>query len=217
MQIVDLVSKLPVHPKKKPDLRKFSEIKKIALHTTDWDITPEALAQYDIGPNHISSSGCPTITYSYLVQKDGTVCKTANEDVVTWHVGNHNRSCLGVSLVYKTDPAYESGKVKTPTPGKLPTVSQMDSAKELLAALCLKFRLPPSAVVGHRELEGTGWFWQKGHRQLRKTCPGMAIDMDLIRRELAGLMQQVLKDKGLYTGTVDGIWGPKSQKALEGF
>jgi hypothetical protein len=211
----DLTKSLPVHPKKKPDTRKSSEIKKLVVHTTDWNITPEALAQYDIGPNHISSTGCPSITYAYLVERDGTVCKTAPETWVTWHVGNHNRSCLGISLVYKTDAKFESGKSKSVSADNVPSLEQMTSLTALLVTLALSLGIEPQNVVGHRELEGTGFIWVKEHKQLRKTCPGMAVNLDDLRLHVAKGMQTVLLEEGLYTGKIDGLWGPKSRAALE--
>lgn len=214
MLIKDLVKALPVHPKKKPDTRKVNEINKLVVHTTDWNITPEALAQYDIGPNHISSTGCPSITYAYLVEKDGDILRTAPETWVTWHVGNHNRSSLGIALVYKTDPLFEQGKSKQLKAENAPTPKQMESLQALLTDLCLQMGLPPSSIVGHRELEGTGFIWVKEHKQLRKSCPGMAVNLDHLRRSVAGGLQTILLEEKLYTGKVDGIWGPKSQAAL---
>ncbi len=216
MLLKDLVGKLPVHPKKKPESRKLSSIEKIVVHCSDWDITPEALAQYDIGPNHISSTGCPSITYSYLVQKDGTVCRTAPEEWVLWHAAGHNSKSLAVCLVYKTDSVYESGKVNIVPSDKAPSLQQMMALDELLTNLCLKLRVSPMNVVGHRELVGTGFiFDNKGHKRLKKTCPGRAVDLDFMRRNVTKGVQKMLKLGGLYNGTVDGVWGPKSQAALE--
>jgi N-acetyl-anhydromuramyl-L-alanine amidase AmpD len=200
-----------------PDLRKT--IKRIVVHTTDWDVTPEELAAYDIGPNHISNTGCPTITYHYLIEQDGRVVKAADHEWVTWHVGNWNRGSLGVALVYKTDPAYEKAKVKgKPTPPladeHMPSGKMNDSMIWLLVQLCIHEGVPPNKIFGHRELYGTGWFNDKGSKRLRKTCPGMAVDMDRLRQRVTIALQTELQRLGLYGGDIDGNFGKMSKGAL---
>lgn len=215
MDIKDLVPVLPTHPKKKPKVRKLSDIKKIVVHTTDWDIQPLELAKYDLGPNHIDSTGCPSITYHYYIGKSGEVCRTADEAWVTWHAAMHNGNSVAICLAYKTDPVFESGKSKIPAPGKVPTPEMTKSLLSLLAHLCKKLKVSPLEIWGHRELSGTGFILVKGHKQLRKTCPGMSIDLDALRNAVVIQLQQEMKDKGLYAGKVDGDWGPKSQAAFK--
>lgn len=215
MNIVNLVGTLPVHPKKKPNTRRLTNITKLVVHCTDWNVTPEALARYDIGKNHISSTGCPTITYHYLINQDGTVAKTVNHETVTWHAGGYNTESLAISLVYKTDPVFESGKSKIAQPGYLPTSTALTSLLELLSDLCLELNLLPTQVLGHRELIGTGFILFKGHKQLRKTCPGMSINLDQLRLDVAKKMQSTLSGLGIYTGILDGVFGKKSIEALK--
>jgi len=215
--LIDLTDVLPRHRGKPPAIRK--KIKRIVLHTTDWEVTPEELAAYDIGPNHISNTGCPTITYSYLVGLDGKIFKTARHEWVTWHVGNWNTGSLGVALVYKTNPEYEKAKVKgKPTPpleeGASPSGLMNDSMIRLLVELCIHETVTPSNIYGHRELKGTGWFNQNGSRRLRKTCPGMAINLDRLRSRVTLALQHRLKDLGVYDGAIDGKFGSKSKGAL---
>jgi N-acetylmuramoyl-L-alanine amidase len=214
MQVKDLVLELPLNLKKKPKKRPLSAIKKIVVHCTDWEITPQELAKYDIEPNHISSTGCPSISYHYLVEPDGTVERTAPEEWVTWHAGNYNDESIAVSLVYKTDPLFEQGKKKVPAADRIPTAEMMDSLKKLLPNLCLQFGISPLNVVGHRELEGTGWVWVKEHKALRKSCPGMWVNLDQLRRDVASSLQTTMKAGGFYAGKVDGLWGPLSEKAF---
>jgi hypothetical protein len=71
--------------------------------------------------------------------------------------------------------------------------------------------------VGHRELKGTGWTMFKGSKRLRKTCPGIKVDLDKVRRSVARFMQIVLGADGFYTGKVDGLFGPRSKKAFESY
>lgn len=218
IEIEDLTKSLPVHKTKKPSIRKV--IKRLVVHTTDWETTPQRLAEYDIGPNHISQTGCPTITYTYLIGRAGEVFKTTNHEVVTWHVGNWNSSSLGIALLYKTDPAFEKavadGKPRPKVdPRHLPSKEQMESLEKLLLKLCLDLKIPPTKVMGHRELAGTGHILNsKGSKVLRKTCPGMGIDLDVLRYNVTCKVQAVLKDKRLYEGKIDGDWGPKSKEAF---
>jgi N-acetyl-anhydromuramyl-L-alanine amidase AmpD len=214
MDITNLVPTLPTHPKKKPKVRKLSDIKKIVVHTTDWNIQPLELAKYDIGPNHIDSTGCPTITYHYYIGQSGETFRTADETWVTWHAALHNSNSIAVCLAYKTDPAFESGKTKIPEAGKIPSKEMMQSLYSLLVHLCKTLKISPLEIWGHRELFGTGFILIKGHKQLKKTCPGMSIDLDSLRNMTVITLQTEMKNKGLYTGQIDGSWGPKSQLAF---
>lgn len=215
MNIVDLVPELPTHPTKKPDTRPLSSINRLVVHCTDWEITPQELVKYDLGPNHISATGCPSITYHYFIERDGTVNRTAPPEWITWHAGNYNSRSLAITLAYKTDPDYESGKNHIPDPARIPTPSMMQSLYQLLAQLCKSFAINPTMISGHRELFGTGWFFVKEHKQLRKTCPGMYVDLDLLRKNVALLLQAEMITAKLYTGKLDGIWGPLSEAAFQ--
>jgi hypothetical protein len=215
MNIKDLVPTLPTHPKKKPKIRKLSDIKKIVVHTTDWDIQPLELAKYDLGPNHIDSTGCPTITYHYYISKFGEVSRTADETWVTWHAAMHNSNSIAICLAYKTDPDFESGKTHLPKEGRIPTVPMLAALTLLLAHLCKFLHISPKEIYGHRELIGTGFILAKGHKKLKKTCPGMSINLDVLRGLVAAELQKQMQSIGLYLGKIDGDWGPKSQAAFK--
>jgi len=158
-------------------IRRPGDIQRVVLHCTDaapsWDVFQ--CARYDVGPNHISARGCPTITYAYFVNADGSVQKCLSHDTVSWHVGDWNRSSLGVVLAYRA-----SGNTAPP-----PAI-QVATASELFARLCATLSLSPATgVVGHRELLGTGYTIQNGMKQLRKECPGLKIDLDEFRQDVA--------------------------------
>lgn len=214
MIINNIISELPVHPTKKPKTRPLSKIKTIVVHCTDWVITPQALAEYDIGPNHISKTGCPSITYHYMIESNGTINRTAPDEWELWHAGNHNPTTLAVALVYKTDPLFEAGKKAQPDPSKVPSISAMGSLRDLLVKLCKDLEISPPSIQGHRELFGTGWIFVKEHKQLRKTCPGMAVNLDKLRSDVALALQTEMKELGLYNSKLDGIWGPKSENGF---
>lgn len=216
-EVIDLSKDLPLHPTKPVKQRK--DVSRLVVHTTNWLISAQELAEYDIGPNHISKTGCPSITYHYLIGQDGKVTKTADHKAITWHVGNWNRGSLGVALVYKTDSSYEKSMIRTGTGSveadNVPSPEMMNSLVWLLVQLCIEENVTPAKVFGHRELKGTGWFLnKKGSKRLRKTCPGMGVDLDALRTRVTLALQKELKALGLYSGDIDGDFGKNSKKAL---
>jgi len=206
MKIHDVRKKLPKHPSKKYKRRPLKKIKRIVVHCDDLGATVWDVARYDIKPNHLSKTGAPGITYHYFIHKDGNVFYCQDEKVVTWHVANFNSTSVGVCLSYKA-----TGNDNPPTP------EQDESLIYLLAKLCLSLGIQPTHVVGHRELPGTGYVIRNGKKVLRKTCPGLAIDLAVVRFLVAIKIQTILKVFGLYDAEVDGIWGPKSFKAFSDF
>jgi hypothetical protein len=181
-QIEDVRDRLPTNPQRSSQVRSPSDIDRLVLHCTDaapsWGVMD--CARYDVGPNHISAQGCPTITYAYFVNADGGVQKCLSHEVVSWHVGDWNYRSLGVVLAYRA-----SGSSAPP-----PAI-QLIAAAELFARLCQTLNLKPEAnIVGHRELPGTGYNLDpQGHKILRKECPGLLVDLDDFRRETARRLQ----------------------------
>ena len=209
-KLIDIVDSLPRNPKKDVKTRHLEEIKSIVVHTTDDDCTPQALAKYDIGPNHISPTGCPTITYHEMVMDDGTVYLTLGYDEIGWHTGFINGAAIGIAMVYKCTNS--KGKDEFP-----PFEKQLVSCEERCGNLCLEFCITPQNIFGHREIEGTGWNWVDGKKVLRKTCPGLKVDLDLFRQDVTKWLQMVLQDEGLYDGEIDGDFGPLSKQALQNY
>lgn len=210
-QTNDLRDSLPVHPTKKPTERGLGSLNMIVVHTTDWDTDVVTLAKYDIGPNHISSTGCPTATYHDVIMKDGTRQHCVPYKFVTWHAGKWNTKSVAVALMYRCS---QPGK-----PDLSPTADQMESLKQLLVSQCLVLKISPMNIKGHRELEFTGFVWKytkdgKASKSLIKTCPGMQVDLDRLRLDIATRVQMRMKIDGYYKGAIDGIFGPKSEAAL---
>lgn len=212
----DLSKVLPQHPTKKPDRRSLDKIKRLVIHTTDAAWTPQQIVAYDLGPNHISSTGTPTCTYHYYVNQLGETAKLVDESIITWHAGGHNSDSVAVCLAYKTDPVFESGKSKQVKPENIPSEQMMDSLDELLVDLCFQLKVSPNQIFGHRELFGTGFILVKGHKALRKTCPGMWISLDGLRQRVACAVQIKLVTVGKKI-TTDSKWGPASEKAFWDF
>lgn len=210
---------------KKYKTRDLSVVNKIVVHCADRDWTIPQLLEFDktgylsytrkidgekvTDVNQIDSSGLPGPTYHEAVLKRGGVYQLLPYESISWHAGGYNTKSVSICLIYRaTDPV--TGK---DTYG--PTQDQIKSLRARCGALCLKFGLTPDRVFGHRELKGTGWIPGKyGSKRLRKTCPGLQVDMDDLRLWTTKYMQIMLKGYGLYEGKVDGAWGPKSQAAL---
>lgn len=170
----DLTTVLP--KSRDPELRDVDGIDTIVLHCTampGWNVWDTA--RYHTGPNHISADGCPTISYAYFIEPDGLMYRCLDLEVRGWHAGPWNDRAVGVCL------AYEAGDEPPPS-------AQLEAAARLCAYLALELGLPGERVLGHRELEGTGYVVEDGRRVQRKECPGMAIDMDRFRRTVAGLL-----------------------------
>jgi hypothetical protein len=163
----DISSVLPEN--RAPERRDPGSIDTIALHCTGvpgwnvWDV-----ARYHTGPNHISLDGCPTICYAYFIEPDGLIYRCLPLDVRSWHAGPWNGRAVGVCMA--------SGGI-----GAVPD-RQLGAAAELCAALALRLSLSPDRVLGHRELEGSGYVIEDGRAVNRKECPGAGVDMDTFRR-----------------------------------
>jgi len=222
MKTTDLSRTLPRHPSgKKYRTRRLSQINKIVVHCTDCDWSIQKLAKYDITPfyvingkkiyNHIDPTGLSAITYHDIIMKDGRPCHTLSYNEVSAHAGGWNTGSIAVALMYRVSDE-KGNDVYAPTKKALKTLQCH------LGKLCLRFGLTPDRVFGHRELKGTGWFLSKnGSKRLRKTCPGLQVDLDQLRRNVAIYMQLILKIKKYYTATIDGIFGKKSRAALAAY
>jgi len=169
----------PVLPRnREPDLRDPGGIDTVVLHCTAmrgwnvWDV-----ARDHTGPNHISSDGCPTIGYAYFVEGDGLLYRCLPHEVRSWHVGPWNGRAIGVCLAYEAEDSP-------------PPAAQLAAAADLCAWLAADLGLSWERVLGHRELEGTGYVLEGGVRVQRKECPGRAVDMDEFRRRVASAMER---------------------------
>jgi len=197
---------LPVHEYKTYKKRDIKTINKIIVHCTASNCRKEEelfrLAEYDIGPNHISSSGCPGITYHFMILPDGRLYYTSDITNITWHAGNFNSKSIAVSLCYKGDNSF------VPSP-------QIESLYKILSELCLDLNIDPDNIKGHRELPGTGYNIVNGIKKLRKVCPGLKINLDNLRYTVSTSVQRTLKGLKYYEDKVDGVFGRKSEIALD--
>lgn len=209
--VIDLTKKLARHPSRKYALRRARDIKGLVLHCTDNNWGVEELAQRDITPgpqNPVSPRGCPECTYHYYVDYDGKIYHTVNDNKVTWHAAGYNTKTLSMVIRYTV--------TGNPNP---PPEAQLKAAYRQLARLALKYRITPDSLHlrGHRELKGTGYIVRAGHKRLKKTCPGLLINLDNMRVKIGRTMQKIMKNELYYDGEIDGIFGPRSLAALSGY
>lgn len=114
----------------------------------------EAFSRY-----HVESNNWPSIGYTYVINKDGSVDQCLDLNVKSYHVGNHNDYSLGICMVGD----FRDSK---------PTEPQYQSLIELCKMLMEKLNIPASNVLGHSEYKGFEW----------KKCP--EIDMEALRKAL---------------------------------
>ena len=100
------------------------------------------------------------------------------ENLVTYHAAGNNSESIGVAMDFQPTVAENLGVKIDETVYKNTII--------FVAALCVKYSLLPTEVYGHREqillLQGRD---KHCNTNLRKTCPGLSIDLDELLAELA--------------------------------
>lgn len=189
--IRDLVEKIPRNPNYTSIPMRRSGPSMIVWHCDDapnWDVWD--VVKYDLRPNHISPRGCPVPTYAYWIGRTGRIYKIAQEAYVTWHAGvsriNRIRyripdwNAVSVAICFAHDPDSEPDL----------TPEQYESGHLLSAWMAVRRDIQSGNVKGHRELAVTGYDPKTG--KLRKTCPGLGIDLDAVRRNVRDLKLRLL-------------------------
>lgn len=203
------IETLPVHKTKKWDKRDPAKLKGVVLHQSLEEYgTASGNARYHVGPNHISDTGLPGLSYTLFIEKDGKVILANPTDRKTYSQGYGGRPgdeneeflsiCIGGNF-------YAPGYYGTQTP----TRDQLCSIE---------------MVWGHlKEIWGWTDLCLYGHFHFGKpTCPGDVIAewIDSVRPMVFVTTverQKALLRLGFYTGDMDGKWGPASKAALVGF
>lgn len=200
----DFREQTPVDPHKKIVTRESRSIDKIVLHCTDashW--TPQRLAEFAI-----AERGFSICSYHFYVM-DTVVYHMVGNTVITPHAGIWNKHSLAIAIdFYPT--RYERNNIRVD-----PNVFK--NAVETAGYLCIKHGISPTkdSLVGHRELMWTGFFRDKQDNiVLRKTCPGMTIDLDVFRHLVVKNVQRRLNEILGTQLTIDGIFGPKTKAVL---
>jgi hypothetical protein len=78
-------------------------------------------------------------------------------------------------------------------------------------------KILPKRVIGHREVPGMWLLLGNGSKKYKKTCPGMGVNMNVLRGEVTRRLQRRLAAEDLYHGRIDGDFGKLSKAALKAF
>lgn len=118
-----------------------------------------------IRTRHKYLRGWEEIGYHYLIGngvvcEDGKLYKGRDESFQGAHVRGLNNRSIGICLIGDMD-RFE------------PTEKQMSTLLDFLTEKLNKHNIPVENIIGHREFNG-----------VVKTCPGLNIDLNFIRKEL---------------------------------
>lgn len=204
-KIIDIRATLPKHSTRK--WLKRDNVSRIIVHTTASDNqNPHRTARYHVTPgpqNHLSKKGAPGLAYHDFITKAGEVYHCNDYQDITWHCGIWNTSSVGVCMAFRGQD------------NVAPTSAQAIALEEHLTILCLYLKIYPQKIYGHREVPGMVTILGNGSKRWKKTCPGLAVDLDKLRRNVTLRLQRRLSAENLYKGKIDGIFGRKSKAALK--
>ena len=147
--IVDKIKELLHHPQQVygPRPQKITHL--VIHHTeTEPDCSLETLASY-----FVNIQKWPGMAYHYVVAADGAIYQCQPDDIMSFHVGEANGYCLGVSLIGSFMPTFRDKP--QPPDRQLPTPAQLASAGWLMAWLMQQHGVPLERVVGHKEVGRT--------------------------------------------------------------
>ncbi len=119
-----------------------------------------------INDYHVSHNGWRAIGYHWYVEEDGVGKRGRDDADIGAHVGGFNFGSLGLCVSGHGDFAPWND-------------AQMREALRKCAQWCGLYRVPVNQVIGHREAP------KFGAPPVHKTCPGMLVDMDKFRSDLA--------------------------------
>ena len=101
------------------------------------DVKTETIKDWHVNGNHWKDTG-----YHYVIERDGSIHKGRDENVIGAHCSGQNANSIGI--------CYVGGVAKD---GKTPKDTRTDAQKQSLLELLkeLKAKYPNAAIHGHRE------------------------------------------------------------------
>jgi peptidoglycan hydrolase-like protein with peptidoglycan-binding domain len=223
MNIIDKRNALASNRSRSYRRRARSAIRNIAIHhSATTSGSAEAFARY-----HVNELGWPGIGYHYVVDRDGSISRCHDLEVVSYHVGNSNSHAVGICMV---------GDFRNQS---LPDV-QRRATLNLTRYLMDELNIPVDNVWGHIEFPGYSW----------KPCPSISMQCfrNWLREEGATLssrpaqsptyvagvrqrsilsrgdqgddiraLQERLEELGFHPGPIDGIFGRQTADAVMRF
>lgn len=139
----------------------------LVIHTAgayDWKrkrIVHQTYATIDA--YHREHNGWRMCGYHRYIEEDGEIMQGRREDEVGSHAGGFNTHSLGICVSGHGD--FEPFRP-----------AQLRSLVMQLTRWCREHRLQAANCIGHRETD------EHGGPPVSKTCPGVLVDMDEIRR-----------------------------------
>jgi len=128
------------------------------------------LSRAAIDRYHREQNGWRAIGYHWYVSEDGYGEQGRPDPDVGAHVGGFNSHSLGLCVSGHGDFAAWND-------------AQWKEALRKCAQWCELYRVPVEHVIGHREAP------LHGSPPVHKTCPGVLVDMDKFRAELAARLK----------------------------
>lgn len=188
--------------------RGIEELQGLVVHQTAGGDDVRRLIAYHTQPNHISDTGLPGAAYTLFVNKRGDVYLLNDFEDVTWShgykalPGDENRMYLSICFGGRFRPA---GKGR-------PTAAQLDVLHRVWAMFKAEFGFTDLDLYGHCDFG-------------KPNCPGDDLREAIeqynaqVAHGLDGLIdvQRALSTLGFQPGAIDGVWGSKTQAALQRF
>ena len=112
-----------------------------------------------------------TVSIHYIVDRDGTVIKSINEDEVAIHTVGHNDNAVGIELI-------NHGDGREPYPEV-----QVEALAKLVKGIQQRWHVPLSQVKGHEDVDHST-FQCAGKSARRKQDPGPLFPWDKVRAQL---------------------------------
>lgn len=126
----------------------------------------ETLRQY-----HKLHNGWDDIGYHWVIEGTGALYPGRPEEAIGSHVGGFNTHTIGICVTGHGD--FEPFRL-----------NQLATLVPLAARICEERHLTSNHVIGHREAD------EHGAPHVSKTCPGVMVDMDEIRRLVAARLDE---------------------------
>lgn len=157
--IKDLRSILPVHPDRSYERRALSQVRQVIIHHTAGPVsqTPQDIARYHTGANHICDAGCPGIAYHFMIDRQARVYQVNDLETISYHVSGQNTVSVGICLIGNYDELE-------------PTAQQLTAVVQLIRKLNRQLGKQLD-IAGHRDYAN-------------KSCPGWNVDVDWIRNKV---------------------------------
>lgn len=211
--IIDFRSNLPCHQAKVWRRRRWQDLRGMVWHQTLSSSSCQAVADYHVGPNHISQQGLPGISYTFFVEPDGDTLLCNDIEDVTYSQGDRTRpgdeNRLYMAVCFSGNfgaPGYVGSDTVT--------AEQLHSGLRLWLACRQEFGWSGRQLYGHYHFG-------------KPTCPGVDLSnvIDTVQDSDSGSYdldtiegrQTALRDAGHYNGLVDGLWGMGSRRALASY